>query len=58
MTEIVRAQGNAAVDPGDVRAVYFRDATDHTWHTPAWEHAAALDQPVSTEALTYARPLA
>jgi len=47
-----------AVDPGDVRAVYFQNPHDHGWHTLAWEHAPALDKPFSTEALTYARRLA
>src|SRR6266545_419243 len=47
-----------AVDPGDVRAVYFQHPDDHTWHTLTWEHAPALDMPFSTEALTYARRLA
>lgn len=46
-----------AVDPGDVRAVYFQH-DDHSWHRLDWEHAPALDQPFSTEALTYARHLA
>jgi transposase InsO family protein len=47
-----------AVDPGDVRAVYFQNPDDHAWHTLAWEHAPALDKPFSSEALTYARRLA
>lgn len=47
-----------AVDPGDVRAVYFQDPEDHSWHSLAWEHTPALDQPFSGEALTYARRLA
>jgi transposase InsO family protein len=47
-----------AVDPGDVRAVYFQHPDDHTWHTLDWEHAPALDKPFSSEALTYARRLA
>jgi hypothetical protein len=47
-----------AVDPGDVRAVYFQDPEDHSWQPLTWEHAPALDQPFSGEALTYARRLA
>lgn len=47
-----------AVDPGDVRAVYFQDPTDNLWHTLVWEHAALLNQPFSSEALSYARRLA
>jgi transposase InsO family protein len=47
-----------AIDPGDVRAVYFQDPDDHSWHTLTWEHAPALDKPFSSEALTYARRLA
>jgi hypothetical protein len=47
-----------ALDPGDVRAVYFQDPDNHAWHTLAWEHAPALDKPFSAEALTYARRLA
>jgi transposase InsO family protein len=47
-----------AVDPGDVRAVYFQDPGGHSWHTLAWEHVPALGKPFSAEALTYARRLA
>jgi transposase InsO family protein len=49
-----------AVDPGDVRAVYFQhpDDTEHGWRRLDWEHAPALRQPFSSEALTYARRLA
>ena len=47
-----------AVDPGDVRAVYFQHPDDHVWHRLDWEHAPALRQPFSAEAVTYARGLA
>ncbi len=47
-----------AVDPGDVRSVYFQDPADHAWHPLVWEHAADLNRPFSTEALSYARQLA
>jgi transposase InsO family protein len=47
-----------AVDPGDVRAVYFQRPDDQVWHRLDWEHAPALRQPFSSEALTYARQLA
>jgi transposase InsO family protein len=47
-----------AVDPGDVRAVYFQRPDDHQWHRLDWEHAPALGQPFSSEAVTYARQLA
>ncbi|KUF15775.1 Mu transposase C-terminal domain-containing protein [Streptomyces silvensis] len=47
-----------AVDPGDITRVYFRDPCDRTWHTLRWEHAPAVDMPLSAEALTFARRLA
>lgn len=47
-----------AVDPGDVRAVYFQRPEDYVWYRLDWEHAAALGQPFSSEAVTYARQLA
>jgi transposase InsO family protein len=47
-----------AVDSGDVTRVYFQDPGDHRWHVLAWEHAAALNGPVSREAVAYARRLA
>ncbi|MGH3678773.1 MAG: helix-turn-helix domain-containing protein [Natronosporangium sp.] len=47
-----------AVDPGDVRQVYFQDPADHRWHRLEWEHAADLNRPLSSEALVYARRLA
>ncbi|WP_433178783.1 hypothetical protein [Actinoallomurus sp. CA-150999] len=47
-----------AVDRGDVTKVYFQDPKDHAWHRLAWEHAAALNGPVSSEAVAYARRLA
>ncbi|KAB1141159.1 transposase [Streptomyces luteolifulvus] len=47
-----------AVDRGDITKVYFQDLQTHRWHTLDWEHAAALNGPVSREALVYARRLA
>lgn len=47
-----------AVDRGDVTKVYFQDPKDHRWHPLIWEHVAALNGPVSSEALVYARRLA
>lgn len=47
-----------AVDPGDIRRVYFQDPRDHGWHPLEWEHTAAMNGPVSREAVAYARRLA
>ncbi|MCX5357255.1 Mu transposase C-terminal domain-containing protein [Streptomyces sp. NBC_00124] len=47
-----------AVDRGDITKVYFQDPRTHWWHTLHWEHAPALNGPVSREALVYARRLA
>lgn len=47
-----------AVDPGDIRTVYFQDPRDFSWHPLAWEHASALNGPASREAVDYARRLA
>ncbi|MFI6731201.1 hypothetical protein [Streptomyces atratus] len=47
-----------AVDSGDITKAYFQDPKDRTWHVLDWEHAAALDGPVSREAVVYARRLA
>jgi transposase InsO family protein len=47
-----------AVDPDDRRRIYFQDPEDGTWHTLAWEHAADLDLPLSSDALAYAKGLA
>lgn len=44
--------------PDDISRVYFRDPVDRTWHTLMWDHAAALDQPFSEDALKFARRLA
>lgn len=46
-----------AVDPGDITKVYFQ-APDKQWHRLDWEHAPALNGPVSREAVVYARRLA
>jgi transposase InsO family protein len=47
-----------AVDPGDIRTVYFQDPRDFSWHPLTWEHAGALNGPASREAADYARRLA
>ncbi|WP_326613272.1 Mu transposase C-terminal domain-containing protein (plasmid) [Streptomyces scopuliridis] len=47
-----------AVDSGDIRKVYFQDPKDHSWHPLEWEHAPAMNGPVSREAVSYARRLA
>jgi hypothetical protein len=46
------------VDPDDVTRAYFRDPDERRWHVLAWEHAPALDMPLSAEALQFARKLA
>jgi hypothetical protein len=46
------------VDPDDITRVYFRDPDERRWHVLAWEHAPALDMPLSAEALQFARKLA
>lgn len=46
------------VNPDDVTRVYFRDPFERTWHTLWWEHAPALDMPMSEDAVAYARRLA
>lgn len=46
------------VDPDDITKVYFRDPADQRWHILNWEHAPALDMPLSEEALRFARKLA
>jgi hypothetical protein len=47
-----------AVDPGDITTVYFQDPKNRKWHALDWEHAPAVNGPVSREALEYARKLA
>ncbi|GGJ75173.1 integrase/transposase [Pilimelia anulata] len=47
-----------AVDPHDVRRVFFQDPADGVWHTLWWEHAAGLRMPFSAEAAAYAKSLA
>ena len=54
----VRGKWPIQVDPDDITRVYFRDPQTHTWHTLWWEHAPALDMPLSDEALRFARRLA
>ncbi len=46
------------VNDEDVRAVYFQEPEDGSWHRLDWEHAAMLGSPFSTEAAQYARALA
>ncbi len=47
-----------AVDPDDIRRVYFRDPGDRCWRALHWEHAPNLTMPLSAEALAFARKLA
>lgn len=46
-----------AVDPDDLRWIYFRDPEDGQWHTLEWEHAADLALPLSADALGYVKEL-
>jgi len=57
-TGVHGGQWPISVDPGDVTRVFFRDPDDGRWHTCWWEHAPALGQPMSAEAIAYARKLA
>jgi hypothetical protein len=47
-----------ALDLGDVTRAYFQDPKTKQWHELRWEHADALDGPLSREAFQYARRLA
>ncbi|MBT2458636.1 DDE-type integrase/transposase/recombinase [Streptomyces sp. ISL-86] len=47
-----------AVDTADVTRVYFQHPREKTWHALPWEHAPAMNGPVSREAVGYARRLA
>ncbi|SBU96840.1 Integrase core domain-containing protein [Streptomyces sp. Ncost-T6T-1] len=47
-----------ALDPGDVTRAYFQDPKSKQWYELRWEHADALDGPMSREAFQYARRLA
>ncbi|CPT91814.1 integrase family protein [Mycobacteroides abscessus] len=44
--------------PDDITRMYFRDPDAGTWHTLLWEHAPAIDAPMSEDALQFARKLA
>ncbi|HEX6343087.1 helix-turn-helix domain-containing protein [Umezawaea sp.] len=46
------------LDPDDVTRAYFRDPHTRRWHTLLWEHAPALEMPLSEDALDFARTLA
>ncbi|MBW8736240.1 MAG: transposase [Streptomyces turgidiscabies] len=46
------------VNDEDVRAVYFQEPADGSWHRLDWEHAAMLGTAFSAEAAQYARALA
>lgn len=39
----------------DITKVYFRDPTTRQWHTLKWEHAAAINTPMSEDGLHWAR---
>lgn len=51
-------KGPIFVDAHDVRYVHFQDPDTGQWHRLAWEHAPALDQPFSADALEYAKKIA
>ena len=55
-----RAKGRwpVQVDPDDITRVYFRHPGTGRWHTLTWEHAPALDMPLSEEALQFGRKMA
>ena len=57
-TDLASRRRPFVVDPGDITRIYFRHPRDRSWHTLRWEHAPAIDMPLSTEALTFARRLA
>ncbi|MGB8383148.1 MAG: hypothetical protein WCG47_18200 [Dermatophilaceae bacterium] len=46
------------IDTHDVPQVYFQDPSTKQWHPLAWEHAPALQQPFSQEAVNYAEQIA
>ncbi|RKT84574.1 Mu transposase, C-terminal [Saccharopolyspora antimicrobica] len=54
----IRGKWPIQVDPDDITRIYFRDPETRTWNTLWWEHAPALDMPLSDEALRFARQLA
>jgi transposase InsO family protein len=43
------------MQPDDITRAYFRDPHSRHWHTLVWEHAPALDSPMSEDALRFAR---
>ncbi|WP_405616276.1 helix-turn-helix domain-containing protein [Streptomyces sp. NBC_00076] len=45
------------VNPDDITKIYFRDQ-NRAWHALEWEHAPAMQMPMSEEALAFARKLA
>ncbi|MFB6980746.1 TnsA-like heteromeric transposase endonuclease subunit [Streptomyces scopuliridis] len=55
-----RAKGGWPVqrNPDDINYVYFRDPQTRSWHPLEWEHAPALDFPLSEEAFELSRTLA
>lgn len=46
------------VNDDDVRAVFFQEPSDGSWHRLEWEHAPMLGTPFSADAAKYARTLA
>lgn len=42
-------------NPDDITRVYFRDPETREWHTLLWEHAGAVDRPLSEDQLAFAR---
>jgi hypothetical protein len=55
---VARQRWPFQVDPDDITRVYFRDPHTRAWHTLPWEHAPALEMPLSEDALAFARSLA
>lgn len=44
--------------PDDITRVYFRDPETRQWHPLVWEHAPAMEMPLSEDAMKFARKLA
>jgi hypothetical protein len=53
-----RGRWPVQADPDDITRVYFRRPDTCRWSVLTWEHAPAVDFPVSEEALDLARKMA
>lgn len=42
-------------DPDDIRAVFFQDPHTKEWHALTWRYATSIPEPMSEEALAYAK---